>query len=416
MVLLVLGIYSYPAVKTAAATHSFALPPLSAADATLYLNISAIHANGSGQVVDPYYGMPIAVARMGYLKFRLGFLLFAALNSLLHGHLFWTLLLWNLFWWTVTCIVTVWFFQQFLPDHSIAIVLTGLAILMLFNFGNLQGELAGWTHFPSVQRLQSVQLPLIRPFFPQLAVPLLILYLGLQMKALQTKKSWFWFGMLVIQFLAFVTFPYATLMMAGITAVAALGLRRVFRQISPPWGTLLFYAGACALSDVLFLIRGNQVTRSGAPGQYSLIHLQLSVVPHRMGGVWLMLAALTALVFLVRGLAPEIKWPLIGLGVSTGLLLIGDAFFSETTLQMSHHAGYFVHTAAAILFVFLLSALSKQWLEGSRNSENRRRRGDRNPGSQRQPDCACYLLGFSSSQPGKRGIGACSQVRSTPGQ
>ena len=58
----------------------------------------------------------------------------------------------------------------------------------------------------------------------------------------------------------------------------------------------------------------------------------------------------------VRDLIPEVKWTLAGLGVSNLLLLLGDVFFSETTLQVSHHAGYFVHLTAAILFTFLLAA------------------------------------------------------------
>ncbi len=325
---------------------------MSAPDVSLYLNISTMKATSSGQLVDPYYGIPVPAARMGYLKFRLAFLLFGGVNALLHGDLWWSLLVWNLFWWGVLGVLAVWFFQHFLPDRSPVVVIAGVAVLMFFNFGILKSLFAAWAHLPSIRGFESLELPFIRPFFPQIPVPLLLLYLGLQIKALQKRSWWFWAGMAVTQFLAFATFPYAMLMMAGVTAVAAVG-QVVRRHMLVQWSTLLLYAIACAFSDLLFFLHGGQAARSGAPGQYSLIHIQMSVLPHRIGGMWLILAALTVLVFFIRDLAPEIKWPLAGLGLSTLFLLIGDVFFSETTLQMSQHGGYFVHFTATVLFVFL---------------------------------------------------------------
>jgi hypothetical protein len=44
------------------------------------------------------------------------------------------------------------------------------------------------------------------------------------------------------------------------------------------------------------------------------------------------------------------------LGFTNLFLLSGDAFFSETALQVSHHGGYFVQLTAAVLMVFLVSA------------------------------------------------------------
>jgi hypothetical protein len=181
------------------------------------------------------------------------------------------------------------------------------------------------------------------------------LYLGLQIKALQKRSALIWAAMAATQLLAFTIFPYAMLMMAGITAFAILGLF-VSEPTLIPRLTLLLYAFVCGLVDIFFFLHGGQVARTGAPGQYSLIHVQLSVLPHRIGGMWLILAALTALISIVRALAPEVRWPLVALGLSNLFLLVGDAFFSETALQVSHHGGYFVHLTAAILVVFLVSA------------------------------------------------------------
>jgi hypothetical protein len=359
-IVLVLGIYSYPALRTTRATSSRALPPISAPDLSLYLNISEIKTTSDGQVIDPYYGVPVPSARMGYLKFRLAFILFERLHRLLHANLWWTLFLWNLFWWGFLCALAVWFFQQFLPDPSPVVVLAGIAFLMFFNFGILQSEFAAWAHLFSWRGFQSVELAYIRPFFPQIPIPLLVLYLGLQIKALEKRSGWLWAAMAATQFVAFVIFPYAMLMMAGITAVAVFG-QLISKREQTAWLTVAGYALVCGVADMLFFFHGSQIARTGAPGQYALVHLDLSMLPHRIGGMWLVLAALTALMFVIRDLAPEIKWTLVGLGLTNLFLLVGDAFFSETALQMSHHGGYFVHLTAAILFVFLLSAGFRYW-------------------------------------------------------
>jgi hypothetical protein len=355
VIFVVLAIYSYPAIKTTGTTGSRVLPPISAPDLSLYLNISKVLAAHSAEILDPYYGVAVPATRLGYLKFRLAFLLFGQLTALLHGNLWLTLFLWNLLWWGLLCALTVWFFHEFLPDRTPELVLAGLALLMFLNFGVLKVQLAAWTRLPSVTAFEKVELPYIRPFFPQIPIPLLLLYLGLQIKALQKRRRWFWVVMGIIQLLAFGSFPYAMLMMAGITAVAMLGLL-LSGSITGLWRTLSIYAIACAGADLLFFLRGGGVARTGAPGQYSLLHLQLSLLVHRIGGMWLLLAALTAVVFVIRDSVPEVRWALAGLGLSNLFLLSGDTFFSETALQVSHHGGYFVQLTTAVLFTFALSA------------------------------------------------------------
>ncbi len=356
MAFLVLTIYSYPALNTARRTGNHSVPAMTAPDISLYLNISNVGTPVSAQVVEPYYGLTVPAARLGYLKFRTAFLLFGSLSGLLHGNLWLSLLLWNLFWWALAYGISWWLFEQFLPDRSPVIVLAGLALLMFFNFGVLQSVLAGWRHLPSLRGFEGIELPLIRSFFPQLPVPLLLLYLGLQMRALQKRSVWIWAAMAATQLLAFSIFPYAMLMMASVTAVTIIG-QAFFSRDRQPWKIISLYAIACGLLDILFFLRGSGSSRSGAPGQYALVHLQMSVLTHRIGGMWLLLAALTLAVAFVPTLKPEIRWPIVGLGLSNLFLLLGDAFFSETTIQMSHHGGYFVHPTAVVLATFFASAL-----------------------------------------------------------
>lgn len=353
MVLVVLGIYSYPTFRTTEVLDSRILPPVFGPDLSLYLNISKAETNQGAPVIDPYYGVDVPVARMGYLKFGLAFRLFRELTSLLRGNLWWAVLLWNLCWWGILCIIALWFFRRFLPDNSPPTVLVGLALLMLFNFGILQNQVAAWTHFAGFRAFQNVQLPYIRSFFPQIPVPLVILYLGLQIRALQ-KWTWpWWAAMAVTQFLAFTIFPYAMLIMAGISAVAIFG--QLVSGKRTKWIALSGYAATCAIGDLIFLLHGTQIARTGGPVEQPLIHLQLSILPHRIGGMWILLAALAAAVLFVRDLAPEVKWPVFGLAATNLFLLLGDVFFSETALQVSHHAAYFVQATAAVLVTFLLT-------------------------------------------------------------
>ena len=366
LIILILGIYSYPTLKTTASTGSRALPPSFAPDSSLYLNISAIKSASPGQFLDPYYGVTIPSVRMGYLKFRLAFLLFAALNAILAGHLWWTALLWNLFWWTLLSLVGWWFFRQCCPDRSPLLALTGMAVLLLFNSGVLQSELAAWIHLPSLRGFRGIELPDIRPFFPQTPLPLLVLYLGLQIKALQSRRWHPWAAMAVVQFLGFAIFPYVTLLMMAITfAIVVAGI--FSPQARAAWKIIAAYGLACGVIDLLFLLHGGQADRSGAPGENSLLHFQWSLFARHVGGMWLILAALTLAVFFVRDLAPAIKAPLIGLALGNLFLLVGDIFFSPAALQLSSHGGYFVHTTATILVITLISVASARFARGSKN-------------------------------------------------
>jgi hypothetical protein len=73
-------------------------------------------------------------------------------------------------------------------------------MLMFFNFGAMRDEIAAWLHFPAVSRFGEIGLPYIRSFSPQVALPILLLYLGLLILALQ-KRNWIlWATMAALQF------------------------------------------------------------------------------------------------------------------------------------------------------------------------------------------------------------------------
>ena len=351
-ILFTLGVYSYPALATWAKTGYTESPPILAPDVGFYTLISKLTTLSHGPILNPYYGIEVPPNATAHLQFRLAFQLFGYVDTLFGGHLWLALFVWNLFWWGLLCWIVIWLFEQFLPDNSILLVALGLGFLMWSNFGLLKPLFLAWIHLPSLQGFENVGLAYARPFFAQLPVPLLLAYLGLQMSLLRAQRFRIWAGMGLLQLLAFAIFPYTTLMMAGITIVATVWLI-IARVQSVPWRSLVAYGIFCATVDLLYLLHGTVTNEPQT--QQSVFHLELAVLPHLIGGMWMILGFLTLATALVRALPAEVKWPLVGLGLSNMSLLLGDVF--ETSLSISHHAGYFVHTTVGVLLTFILSAV-----------------------------------------------------------
>jgi hypothetical protein len=355
VIVLILCVYSYPALRTASTTGSRHLPSVSAPDLGLYLSLSRMEKAQDGAFVEPYYRLRAPANSVGFFKFRSGPILFGLLTDLLGGRMWLALLVWNLFWWGFLCLAAIWLFRQFLPRAPTELVLAGLALLMLLNFGMLTPLVTAWRHFPSLAGFERVEIVYIRPFSPQISIPLLFCYLGLQIYALQRKSIAPWAAMAFLQFFAFAAFPYATLMMAGTTAVAAS--RYILSGThKSSWRTVLVFLLVCAFADMSFLLYGHGGFRSGAPEQTSLIHLQLSVLPDMIGRLWVLMGVLVVATALSHNLIPEVKWPLLGLGLSNMVLVLGDAVVPERVLFLSDHFGYFVHPTIVILLIFLVSA------------------------------------------------------------
>ena len=351
---LILIIYSYPALRAGADFGTAGLPPEFAPDLSLYLNLSSLKTASPGNVINPYYLVPVPANGTAYLKFRLGAVLFSGWNKLFAGHMWLAMFLWNLFWWGLLCAMALSLFDRFLPIDAPEVGIVGLGLLMLVNIGMARLLLAAWVHLPSLSGFESsaLQLPFMRAFNPQIPIPLLLGYLGLQMGALR-KPGWYrWVVMGVLQLLALSAFPYATLMMAGLTGVSVLWLL-FSRGPRGAWPIPLAYGGACAIADGLFLMRGSLNIYAG---HSSSIHVQLRLLPHLIGGIWLLLCLLTVATVVTKTLPAEIKWPLAGLGATNAVLMLGDAVVPSSVLLLSHHASYFAHTTAAILLTFLASA------------------------------------------------------------
>jgi hypothetical protein len=349
----ILLIYSYPALRTRTEVQSTILPPVFAADLSLYLNLSESPATAGPQFLNPYYLVRVPYNGTGYLQFHLGPALFSKLRTALGERLWLSVFLWNVLWWSLLSIVSLWLLVRFLPYASPGLVVLGLTLLMLFNFGILKTLLTAWVHLPSLARFETIGLPFMRSFVPVMPVALLVAYLGLQMEVLRRRNAMLiWVAMGALQFAALATFPYATLMMAGITAVSSIWLF-LFNGNRRTGMTVLVYGLLCGVADGAFLRGGSLGFYSG---HASPIQFQPALLLHLVGGNWLILAILTTAVIFGIRLSPEVKWPLAGLGAVNLILMLGDAVVPAKTILLSHHAAHFIHATIAILLIFVISA------------------------------------------------------------
>jgi hypothetical protein len=160
----ILGTYSIPALKTRAELGSAILPPIFAGDLSMYLNLANLKTPSPGQILNPYYLVPVPSNGTAYLKFRLGSSLFSVWDKMLGERMWLAMFTWNLFWWALLCAATIWLFERFLPAYSVTIGLMGLGFLMLVNTGMLKPLLAAWIHLPGLAGFQRLELPDMRAF------------------------------------------------------------------------------------------------------------------------------------------------------------------------------------------------------------------------------------------------------------
>lgn len=351
VVALILSIYSYPTLRTTIATKNFRLPPVTAPDEGLYLSISNLHRQPDGAIVNPYYHVAVP-SPVSYLKFSLGPSLFGVLNHLLDQRIWYALFLWNLLCWLALCLSAIWLLKRFLPRPSVQLIGAGVVLITLFSFEGVWRVVTALIHGSPIWI--SGGLPYIRPFSPQFAIPLLVFYIGIQIRALSERNISAWIFMAALQFAAFAALPYTTLMMAGTTAIGVLYFA-LMRPRALPWRQLLGFVFVCGVSDMAFAMRGSSGFGLSFPDNGSLIRFQPALLSPAIGKTWLLIACLVVFAALSKKLRPETKWTLVGLGITNIVLALGDAFLSERAFLMGNHIPYFYNSTLVILFVFVVS-------------------------------------------------------------
>ncbi|MGH9511099.1 MAG: hypothetical protein ACRD2U_03075 [Terriglobales bacterium] len=352
VVVLILSIYAGPSFRTRAELGSKVLPPIFGPDLTLYLNLSEVRAIGGNQVLDPYYHLPVRDKSTAYLKFSLATRLFGELDRALSGRIWTAVLMWDALWWGLLSGIALWVFKRNLPTSPPGLAIAYVALLMLVNVTALKPLAVAWFHLPSLWAFQKLNLPFMRAFFPVIPSCLVLAYVGLQIEALRRNNLILWAAMGVLQLIALGVFPFATLMMAGLTGVSVV-CRFLSARRSRDWQIPLAYGLTCAFLDGGFLWHSSLSVNENQP---AALHLQPELLPHLIGGSWALLVALTIAMGFSKTLVPEVKWTLAGLGATNAAMLLGDALVPATKIQLSQHAGYFVQLTIVTLAAFIAAA------------------------------------------------------------
>ena len=246
-------IYELPYLLTLRKTEWSSLPPVVdyPADQMLYLNLSAIQHSSPSEVVNPWYGKPVPAVDVGHLRFPITFLLFRVTHAVFRS---WALamLVWAAIWAGLTFAAAAFCLNSMFPDSDRRLTILGAFSLLVLQSPEVY--VAEVRQLPSVAGFYQLWLPFVRFAFPQVAVPFVFAYLGLQVRTLKSASRWGLAGMALLQFVAFAAFPYAVLVVAGGTAITILITQRGKSERAFSWPAFLFFAAVCGVLDVGYLL------------------------------------------------------------------------------------------------------------------------------------------------------------------
>ena len=313
-------------------------------DIYMYLNYTLLSVDHNGLTQNPWYHVPVPASQLIYLKFGL-LNLFDWLNALFRN-LALTLIVWNWFWAAVTFLAAYILFRETTELKNSILILFGIALLFFFQISDLPQYIRGLIH---LSMPPSVFLPIQRTFFPQVATPLLFLFLYLLIKAFQNDRTIFWVGLFIVQYVAFVNFPYNTVVMGATTFFVIL--MSLFTKEKIPWKHLVIFAVAVIAMDLAFLMNG---AHAGSDETHrKIIDFNLSRFSEIMGGTNIVLLALTIIGFILPEKRKIVKFTVTGVGISLLLLQLSDVIFNPS-LQLTHHFAYFVHKIIALVIFYII--------------------------------------------------------------
>ena len=354
LALLTTGIYTAPQARGWVEGRGLDLPVPVGPDLYFYLNLSALEQEQE-TLVNPWYSSRMHSGDAPHTQFGLAFRGFSILWHFLGERWVVALGVWTAIFTGLTFLSVMILLRELCPDRHPAWWALGAIFVCLVDLSAGREILSAWFGMPSFRGFESLHLPFYRPFFPQVAVPLLFTYLALQINALATPQRWFfWLAMAVVQGLALAAFPYLTMLLAMITGLT-LGVLLLQGSTRIYWPAIAGFACASAFLDGAFFL----FTRSSSPwlewGGVSPLHFSPAGWVDAVGGVTILLLLLSALVFAVKGQTrPEVRGTLLAFGLGTELLLFSDHFISPL-LQVSVHIGYFASATLGTLGFYLLT-------------------------------------------------------------
>jgi len=327
-------VYELPSVLTLVKVGWMPIPPVLVADQDLYLNLSAVHHVSSTEIVNPWYGTRVLAVDVPHLMFPITFVLFRMVHTLFAS---WTaaVLVWNAIWTALSFAAAAFCFNTFFPDTD-----KRLTCIAAFGILVLQSPLIylqeAW-QLVRVHHLLESPLPYLRFAIPQVILPCIMLYWGLQAIALKTASRPVLFGMALLQFAVCAAFPYYVPIVAlgtGITLLIAAN-----HKDSPlTWQIALGYAAVCGVLDIGY------VMLAGLGKSHANVHLSLQFRPEMIVPAirpYLLILFAAAILVLFSRASLAVRSTVAGLALASVVFGFVDVFFAPEA-QMLQHPHYVI--------------------------------------------------------------------------
>jgi len=345
-------VYDLPSVLTLVKVGWMPIPPVLVADQDLYLNLSAVHHVSSAEIVNPWYGTRVLTVDVPHLMFPITFVLFRMVHGLFGS---WTaaVLVWNAIWTALSFAAAAFCFKSFFPDTD-----KRLTCIAAFGIIVLQSPLIYLQEAWQLVRLHPVMefpLPYLRFAIPQVVLPCILLYWGLQAIALKTASRPVLFGMALLQFAVCAAFPYYVPIVAVGTGITLL-IATHRNDCALTWPIVLGYAAVCGVLDIGYVVL------AGLGKSHANVHLSLQFRPEMIFPAvrpYLLILFVAAILALFSRASLAVRSTVAGLALASVIFGFVDVFFAPEA-QMLQHPHYVIALVTWLpLIVFLWPVLEK---------------------------------------------------------
>jgi len=350
-------VYSYPMLATIVQTGPGLLPPLLSPDQNLYLKLGTLDSTMPGMVTNPWYGIAVQGSELLYVKFGLAFQIFHLLFALTNNSYVWATMLFNFGVMFAIGLACFRLFEKAFPSLPPICYAAATLACVFVEVTSIPGWVASAAQFVTGRGSLGLSFPYGRLFFPQSAVPLLLVFLSLEIVVLRARSLYAWILLWVVQLLALMIFPHVLLVMVGSLTVGQvlLGAGGRFAAERAPnyWKDLGLFCLASVVVDLIFLWTTGTFATGLVRTDGGMVRIAFSEAGHYFGLAVVLLAVLSAAVLvLARRTRSSGGVVLAALGLAVLLLHWADLIFTPR-LQISHHTDYFVNTALTLLLGWL---------------------------------------------------------------
>lgn len=322
--------YELPYFLTLRKTGWQPLPPVLSMDQFLYLNLSNIQHVSATEVVNPWYGDRVPVSAVGYLRFPITFLLFRFTHVFFHSWMA-AMLVWAGMWAGLTFVAGFFCLNSLFPNGDRSLIAIGaFGLVVLQSPLTYAAEIA---RLPSTSGFLELWLPFIRFAFPQVIVPVVLLYWGLQARALRSGSKWNVVGMVLMQLGACVAYPYIVLVMAMGTAIAIAIAQHRRDEIALSRAAVLTFAMACGVLDIGYLVLAG-LGKTNGNVQFATEFRPEMILPAFRP--YVLLLVLGAVLALTSRASLAARATVAGVALSNALFAFSAVFFPPSTMMLSH--------------------------------------------------------------------------------